>query len=100
MERMYGHFNEDSGEWQKGELETILRDTKHDDTMNYIIMYGQWNPYIMEEFNMLLDDNKLLILANGERLPLLPNTKIFFVGTNVDNLSPATVSRMGCVCDM
>jgi len=42
-----------------------------------------------------MDDNKLLTLANNERIPLKPPMRLLFEIRDLRFASPATVSRAG-----
>ena len=50
--------------------------------------------------NSLMDDNKLLTLANGERISMPLQVILLFETEDLSTASPATVSRVGIVyCD-
>jgi dynein heavy chain len=98
-QQMYGVMNTVTGEWVPGVYSQIWKqcnDKKKKHT-SWIVCDGPVDAIWIENLNTVLDDNRILTLANAERIPMTDNCKMTFEVENLNNASPATVSRCGII---
>ncbi|CAF4669138.1 unnamed protein product [Rotaria sp. Silwood1] len=108
---LYGAINTDTLEFSDGMLASVMRSYSkihesqmsteksehHVDHWQWLILDGPIDTLWVENLNTLLDDSKILCLANGERIGMSGHTRIIFEVDSLVNASPATVSRCAMV---
>ena len=97
--QLFGEQSASSGEWVPGILAEIWKkvNIRTNKFTTWIICDGPVDAIWIESMNTVLDDNRMLTLANAERIPMSDTTKMTFEVENLNNASPATVSRAGII---
>ncbi|KOB71862.1 putative Ciliary dynein heavy chain, partial [Operophtera brumata] len=84
-----------------GQSGTVVRDDDdppaEQNEFRYSLFDGDVDALWIENMNSVMDDNRLLTLANGERIRLAPYCALLFEVGDLNYASPATVSRAGMV---
>lgn len=94
---MYGVKSEISDDWIPGVFSTLWQkcNSRQSKFNIWLTNDGPVDTIWIESLNTVLDDNKILTLANGERIPMTDQVKMVFQVEDLRNASPATVSRCG-----
>ena len=94
-----GHFDETSREWTDGVMTHAIRKSSLDLSGKRMLVTfdGPIEPDWVENMNSVLDDNKRLNLVTGETIYLTPQMNILLETSDLDDCSPATISRCAII---
>ena len=99
MNELFGYTNLMTNEWNDGIVAYIIRQNAADtsDIKKWVVYDGPVDTLWIENLNTVLDDSRMLCLANGQRIKLPATMSQLFEVNDLAVASPATVSRCGMV---
>jgi len=107
MGELFGETNLLTNEWTEGLVSKLVKDAVENledqrregkiETKCWVNFDGPVDALWIENMNTVLDDNKTLCLANGQRIKMPETCTMMFEVNDLKVASPATVSRCGMV---
>lgn len=107
MGELFGETNLLTNEWTEGLVSKLVKDAVENledqkregkvQTKCWVNFDGPVDALWIENMNTVLDDNKMLCLANGQRIKMPETCAMMFEVNDLKVASPATVSRCGMV---
>ncbi|XP_052807484.1 dynein axonemal heavy chain 5-like isoform X7 [Mya arenaria] len=91
---MFGHLNQNS-DWVDGIFTNACRKANRNLSKTWLCLDGPLNTGWADNFNSVLNSDKVLHLRNGDKLFLSDNINIIFETARLPEASPSTVSRCG-----
>ncbi|XP_050548553.1 dynein axonemal heavy chain 10-like isoform X2 [Daktulosphaira vitifoliae] len=102
ISELYGYIDTITRDWKDGLLTYIFRKINQPIIRNnifdhFILFDGSLDLLWIHELNSVIDDNKTLILNNGEQIRIRPQCKLLFEVGNLNYSTPSTISRMSLI---
>ena len=99
MGQLYGYLNQQTKEWTNGIVAYMFKNLAKDlsGRKHWVVFDGPVDSLWIESMNTVLDDNKKLCLSDGQTILLTPHMTMMFEAEDLDEASPATVSRCGMI---
>lgn len=100
---LYGVMDPDTRDWTDGLLSKVYINSNAPPEVgaaplrNWIMFDGDVDAIWIENMNSVMDDNRILTLANGNRIALQRHCILMFEVFDLQYSSPATISRCGMV---
>ncbi|CAD8087288.1 unnamed protein product [Paramecium sonneborni] len=91
IDQLFGKLDRNTKQFYDGVIPIIFRQQIN----QFIVFDGPVDTQWIENLNTVLDDNKKLCLSSGEIIRLYDKTQIIFETSDLQQASPATVSRCG-----
>ncbi|AFM99157.1 dynein heavy chain [Encephalitozoon hellem ATCC 50504] len=94
MGRVFGWRDDLTGEWRDSKFVRDLRRNMHRKEECWFVFDGIVESFWIEDFNSILDENRLLCLSSGERIMIPDHYRFVFESTSTEKLTPATLTRV------
>ncbi|KAL7344864.1 dynein heavy chain [Encephalitozoon intestinalis] len=92
--KIFGFQDKVTGEWKDSKFVRDLRRNMDSSKECWFVFDGIAESFWIEDFNSILDENKLLCLSSGERIRIPDHYRFVFESTSMENITPATLTRV------